>query len=70
MTNNDDPVGGPIDVGIICLNAEGVPFEYPNGFMDQDALEPGQTDSFTIDLFDRQAECERGLVAASGFEEF
>jgi len=48
---------GPISVLVMCFDETGAPLHTPGGFLDADALDPGQEGSFSVDLFN--ATCPR-----------
>lgn len=65
-------LSNPLDIRVstpnvmaLCLDADGTPSAYYESTAEQDALEPGASGSFQIELYGGQ--CDRYLIGASGF---
>ncbi|MEX0833594.1 MAG: hypothetical protein WD276_06955 [Actinomycetota bacterium] len=62
---SDSEVAGPIGVSLMCFSSNGRVLHHEIAFANEDALPPGGSATFNVDLLDR--ECPAFLAGASGF---
>jgi hypothetical protein len=61
-------VDGPIGIEAVCFSADGQLTDEYSAFATKDALAPGETSSFQLDLY--RGTCDRFLLGAGGFVPF
>lgn len=67
MTNpTEEQVEGPMGIGLVCFNSDGVPTDIRSGYADQDNLPAGGTASGDIDFYS-DGVCKRFIIGASGY---
>jgi hypothetical protein len=65
LNDDDQRIEGPIGVLTMCFDDAAAPLSTASGFLDIDALDPGQQGSFSVDLI-ADAPCTSYLAGASG----
>jgi hypothetical protein len=64
---HQEEVTGPIEVTVACFDADAVLTGVFSTFADRDDLEAGDTSTFTVELYEDEADCTGLLAAASGY---
>jgi hypothetical protein len=69
LTNpHDVGIDGPISVGLACLDDAGALMGVQSTYADRDAIEPGDSSTFTVESYDRTLNCAGIILGASGFD--